>query len=132
MPIVETIDYSLFRSRFEDYGRDKDFSYEGLKELYLYFDELAEDCGQSIELDVIAICCDFCEYSDEQLFRDYAPYHGMETPQGKRVTSTNVEDVWNTASEDEMEEMMATLIELLQVHTTVVAVPNGNYIVQGF
>ena len=50
--------------------RPDNFSYEGLKALYGYFEELSED--QNIELDVIAICCDYTEYDSLADFnRDY-------------------------------------------------------------
>ena len=38
------------------------FSYEGLKALFEWFEEYENDTGEEMELDVIAICCDFTEY----------------------------------------------------------------------
>ena len=51
-----------FTEAFRDYGRQDNFSYEGLKALYEWFEEYEEDAGEEIELDVIGICCDFSEY----------------------------------------------------------------------
>ena len=51
-----------FTEAFRDYGRNDQFSYEGLKALYEWFEEYEEDTGEEIELDVIGICCDFSEY----------------------------------------------------------------------
>ena len=42
--------------------RPDQFSYDALKALYDYLDQLSEDIGEPLELDVIAICCDFAEY----------------------------------------------------------------------
>ena len=38
------------------------FSYEGLKALFEWFEEYENDTGEEMELDVVAICCDFTEY----------------------------------------------------------------------
>ena len=62
--IVTTIDQYEFRRAFADYGRGDQFSYEGLNALFDYLDELSEDTGANIELDVIALCCEFSEYAD--------------------------------------------------------------------
>ena len=43
--------------------RPDDFSYDALEALYTYLDDLSDDTGEPIELDVIAICCDWCEYT---------------------------------------------------------------------
>ena len=62
--IVKTIDIYDFRRAFADYDRADQFSYEGLGALFEWLDELSEDTGTPYELDVIALCCEFTEYSD--------------------------------------------------------------------
>ena len=62
--IVNTIDQCLFRQTFHNYGKGDQFSYEGLNALFDYLEELSEDTGANIELDVIALCCEFTEYED--------------------------------------------------------------------
>ena len=57
--LYQEINQADFISAFKSI-RPENFSYEGLKSLYGYFEELSED--QNIEFDVIAICCDFTEY----------------------------------------------------------------------
>lgn len=49
--------------------RPDNFSYNGLRALYEWFEQYEEDCGEEIELDVIAICCDFSEYES---LKDFA------------------------------------------------------------
>ena len=67
--IYERVNEADFISAFKSI-RPENFSYEGLKALYGYFEELSDD--QNIELDVIAICCDFTEYENlEEFNRDY-------------------------------------------------------------
>ena len=43
--------------------RPDDFSYDALEALYTYLDDLSDDIGEPLELDVIAVCCDFAEYT---------------------------------------------------------------------
>lgn len=57
--LYQEINEADFISAFKSI-RPENFSYEGLKALYGYFEELSDD--QNIELDVIAICCDYTEY----------------------------------------------------------------------
>ena len=58
MAIIQTINNaSQFRDEFHRCGRGEQFSYEGLGILFDYLDDMGED----VELDVIALCCDFSE-----------------------------------------------------------------------
>lgn len=50
--------------------RPENFSYQGLNALFEYLEEYEEDTGQEIELDVIAICCDFSEYENLAAFQE--------------------------------------------------------------
>ena len=59
-----------FRRAFETIRPDN-FSYEGQGALFESFEQLEEDTGSEIELDVIAICCDFAEYTLEELNAEY-------------------------------------------------------------
>jgi hypothetical protein len=66
--IYTTIDNaSQFRDEFHRCGRGTQFSYEALGLLFDWFDELGED----IELDVIAICCDYSEDTPESIAQNY-------------------------------------------------------------
>ena len=62
--IVKTIDLYDFRRAFSDYDRTNNFSHGGLDALFRWLDELSVDTGEPYELDVIALCCEFTEYSD--------------------------------------------------------------------
>jgi len=42
--------------------RPDQFTYAGLNALYAYLEQYEEDTGEQMELDVIALCCDFCQY----------------------------------------------------------------------
>jgi len=52
--------------------RPNNFSYEALGLLFAYFEELEESMGEEIELDVIAICCDYSEDTVESIARNYS------------------------------------------------------------
>ena len=65
----KSISKSEFMDEFRNYGREDNFSYDGLSALYDYFEDLAEDCGIEVELDVIAICCEYSEYEDLEEFQ---------------------------------------------------------------
>lgn len=67
-----TIYKSDFVDAFDRMGRGNNFSYEGREALYDYLMMFEEDCDIEMELDVIAICCDFFEYEDlEEYNKDY-------------------------------------------------------------
>lgn len=64
----QTIDNaSQFRDAFHRAGRGDQFSYEALG---LLFDHL-EECNPEMELDVIAICCEYSEDSPEDIVESY-------------------------------------------------------------
>jgi len=66
--IVQTIENaSQFRDQFARMGRKDQFSYQALGLLFDYFDE----CGDNVELDVIGICCEFCEMTADEVRDDY-------------------------------------------------------------
>ena len=66
----QTITESQFRDAFRDI-RPNNFSYAALGELYEWLEQYEEDTEQEMELDVIALCCDFSEYTLEELENDY-------------------------------------------------------------
>jgi hypothetical protein len=88
----QTISKSEFRDAFNGI-RPNNFSYEGLGVLFEYLEELGDSCGQEVELDVIAICCDFNEDSVENIASDY----GI--------------DLSETEDEDEKEEIVREYLE---------------------
>lgn len=76
----QTINKSDFRDAFHRMGRDKQFSYDALGALFDYYEEIDEE----MELDVIAICCDWCEYDDLKAVKvDYNDITSLEDLQGQ-------------------------------------------------
>lgn len=62
---------SSFRDEFRACGRADQFSYEALGILFDYLEAYEMDSGEEIELDVIAICCDFSEDTPEAIAQSY-------------------------------------------------------------
>ena len=71
MAIVQTVSIYEFREAFRRMNRQDQFSYEGFKVLFDYLDNLSEDIGEPIELDVIALCCEYYESSIDELIENY-------------------------------------------------------------
>lgn len=72
MAIVQSINSVYqFREAFRTAGRTEQFSYEGLEVLFDYLENLSDDIGEPIELDVITLCCDYYESSIEELIDQY-------------------------------------------------------------
>lgn len=71
MYIYQQVSFSEFYDRFQAIRPDN-FSYDGLCALYEYYTNLAEETGEPIELDVIAICCEFSEDTLEDIARSYS------------------------------------------------------------
>ena len=67
----QTITSHKFHCAFEEL-RTEQFSYEALHLLFDYFESIEEDGGEEIELDVIAICCEYSESSVQYIISDYS------------------------------------------------------------
>ena len=52
-------------------NRTENFSYDGLEALFYLFEQLEQDSGEEMELDVIAICCEYAESTAEEIASDY-------------------------------------------------------------
>jgi hypothetical protein len=61
-----------FERAFVDADRKENFSYEALDLLFDYFESYEEETGQEIELDVIAICCEYNEDNPDDIIANYS------------------------------------------------------------
>jgi hypothetical protein len=64
-----------FQDEFRNYGRENQFSEEGLSVLYDYLWNMAEEMGIPYKLDVIGLCCEFTEFES---IEEYNNYYGSE------------------------------------------------------
>ena len=83
----QTIYFTNFVDAFKAYNRMDNFSYDALKAIFEYLESIEEATGEELELDVIAICCDFSEMTqtefrnaytiyDDETIEDYISYNG--------------------------------------------------------
>lgn len=104
-----TIDLYQFIKAFTDCNRKNQFSTSALETLFDYYEEIESETGEEIELDVIAICCDWTEYEKQELINEYG----------------------YLLEEEEEEKDIEAIAEELNGRTTVIE-SNGNYLVQTF
>ena len=100
--------------------REQQFSYEGKRALFDYLEEYEEDTGEEIELDIIALCCDYSEYKSAlECVKDC----GYDFKSDISVT-----DIVNNDDREEMQEKEAR--EYLREHTQLIEFDSGIIIQQ--
>mgnify|MGYP003118848935 CR=1 FL=1 len=88
--IIQRVTESQFIDAFKSWDTyENNFSYDGLKALYEYFEEVAE-CNDSgtFELDVVAICCDFTEYKNFKDFEEQYSNQDIKYSEAIKIVST--------------------------------------------
>ena len=73
----QTINLYQFRDAFQAIRPDN-FSYEGLETIYNYLEEIDSE----MELDVIAICCDFSQCSLDEFKDSFPAIEGIMIDEG--------------------------------------------------
>ena len=68
--MIQTINEYQFSDAFYKMCRGGQFSYAGSKALYEYLQQYENDTGEQIELDVIALCCEYAEYMSLKEFQE--------------------------------------------------------------
>jgi len=68
--MIEPVNFNDFYNRFQSI-RPNNFTYEGLKALFLYLENLEIEIETAITLDVIALCCDYTQYESLNEFHEY-------------------------------------------------------------
>ena len=74
--MYQTIDFYDFRNAFATFDRLDNFSPEGLRAVFDYLETYEDETGEQIELDVIALCCEFTEYESIQDAAENCGYDG--------------------------------------------------------
>lgn len=105
-----TVNLYDFRNAFENSGRTN-FSHEGQEVLFDYLEECERDSGEEIELDVVALCCEFAEDTPKEIASKY--------------------DIDVTECEDE-DEVMDTVMDYLQDNTQVCGETSNSIVYQQF
>ena len=110
--IVQTVTEQMFIEEFRTMDRMENFSINGLRALYSFFDELSDDTGQPFELDVIAICCDFSELTYKEIASNYDIVSYDELAE--------LDDSHDDESDDFNEEQQELIVDRLNEETIVV------------
>lgn len=118
----KTISEYDFINAFKQNSERKDtFSYYGLKALYEYLEQYEDDTGEEMELDVVAICCEYTEYKSAT-----ACLHDLL----EDLSELDID--WLDASEAEDDNLIEEkAIEYLEEHTSVI-VFDGGIIIQDY
>ena len=84
-----SVNFSAFVDAFRAYGRYDQFGYDALEVLFEYLEQYKEDAGAELELDVIALCCDYSVDSPEDVAEQYGvDLSECEDDQGRLDTVT--------------------------------------------
>lgn len=84
MNMKQTINETQFVDAFATSAEHRhQFSYSALHALFNYYQSIEDGCGQEIEFDMIAICCEWTEYGSayeamEQYQSEDMPVEGEE------------------------------------------------------
>lgn len=78
----KTINFYDFERAFVKMNAENEFTHEGKKALFEYFEQYEASTGYEIELDVIALCCEYTEYdniSDFHCKYDHEKYPDVDS-----------------------------------------------------
>ena len=100
-----SVSYYDFQRAFERCDRANQFSREGLETLFDYLEAYEDGTGEEIELDVIALCCDYTESTFAQVADDYS-------------ISIDYDD--GADDEERAELLKSEVLDYLNDHTTIV------------
>ena len=67
----QTVNLPAFMDAFHAYKRYDQFGYTALQILFEYLEEYEDSAGEELELDVIALCCDFSVDSVADIASNY-------------------------------------------------------------
>jgi len=99
MYVYERMDEQLFLDAFaSSETRKNQFSRDALRELFGFYDQLADDSQEPIQFDMVGICCEWSEMDAEELGEEFGLYPVGTVPNEKRSISEQYEEL----TEEEM------------------------------
>lgn len=108
--MYQSISAYEFTEAFRTMNRMDNFSHEGLLALHNMLESIEEDTGTPIELDVIALCCEFSEYTIDEVIEQY----GLDT------------------SDSTKDSLRDDVLAYLHSETMVIELDTGSVIVQNY
>jgi len=116
--------------------RPDNFSWVALGAMFEWLEQYEEDTGEEFELDVIALCCDFSEYTIEELQQDYGyllePFTCPDCDQETSPFLDTCECCKEGIYSDDHPHTIEEWAEYLNDHTVTIEVDSGRLIVQAF
>lgn len=89
--MIKTINFQDFCDSFSDTYKNN-FTYEGKKALFEYLESFEDGTGEQIELDPIALCCEYTEY--ESAIEACEQYNTILTDDIDNVTKEQQSILW--------------------------------------
>lgn len=121
MALIQTIDSSELFHLASRMDRADNFGFKGWRVIGEYFEGFSEDTGEDIEVDIVAICCEYSmAESADGVFYEYDHLHGVDLPE---------EETWEEMPED---EKLETIQSFLQDQTSIVVCEDDLIIWQAF
>ena len=117
--MIVNVSFSMFCDSFNRSDRKDNFSYNGKRALFDHLEQVEEETGEQIELDIIALCCDFSEYGTAtEAAKNYFKFEGMTFDEEGNELET-------------VEEVEEKALEFLKDNTIVLEF-NSGIIIQNF
>jgi len=104
--MYQTIGFDDFAHAFEAHGRGAQFTPDGLRVLFHYLTDLEDSTDTPIELDVIALCC---EYSEETV-TELAAQHDI---------TLDPDDVADMDATEQADALKEAVLDYLNAETTI-------------
>lgn len=89
----QSVNFSAFVDAFKAYDRYDAYGYEALKVIFDYLEQYEDETGQEIELDVIAICCDYNAENYTDIAQNYSiDLDGLDDDEAKSAVIEYLQD----------------------------------------
>lgn len=89
----QSVNFHDFINAFKAYDRYDQFGYEALRIVFDYLEEYEESTGEELELDVVAICCDYSADHYTDIAANYGlDLEGMEEDEAKDAVIVYIQD----------------------------------------
>jgi hypothetical protein len=96
-----TVNQSEFIDAFHRYDRYEQFGYDALVSLFDYLEQFEEDTGEEMELDVIALCCDYSVDSVADIASNYSiDIDGLDDDEAREAVLEYLQDNTQVVDED--------------------------------
>ena len=117
--MIQEISKSDFVSEFAKMNRENQFSYNGKCALYDYLIDLEDNTGQKIELDIIALCCEYVEFEN---LKDYLKDYNTDIDKND----------FDFDGDFEAEEYEEEVLKEIQEKTTFIKIDDESFIIQQY